>query len=290
MQKHTFETIGTTFEITVWDEKTQADFLELCVSCESITAAFDITYSRFRPDSLVTHLYTQTGVVSVPADLVAMLRLYERFAFATDEKMTPTIGVALEDAGYDAIYSLTERTQKRHVPRFTEAVTILDDTHIHLHEPVLFDFGALGKGYLIDMLCIFLQENGIRRFLVNGSGDIRYVGNGVPITSGLEHPFDSTQAVGIVTLTEGALCASATNRRAWGNNRNHYIDPITGASIEAISATWVYAKTAAEADGLSSALFFTTPKHLDSFSFEYLVLNNALRAQGSDYFTRGLFA
>lgn len=289
MHQYAFETIGTHFEITIWDEREYLELQRLFAVCKEKCEVFDALYSRFRSDSLVTRLYGQTGEMIVPEELVDILRLYERLTIATNGSITPTIGVALEDSGYDANYSLTVRSERRKIPSFHEALTIIDDTTIVIHEPVLLDFGALGKGYLIDRVFDFLQGEGIEKFLVNGSGDIRYQGVGAPIVAGLEHPHDATQAIGTFMLSEGALCASATNRRAWGEGINHYIDPATGASPQEIVATWVYAKTAAEADGLSSALFFVTPEQLSGFSFDYLVLNQALRARSSAVFQEGLF-
>lgn len=288
MYQHAFETIGTHFELTIWDEH-EAVVQKLFSQCEEMCGVFDVLYSRFRSDSLVCELYGRTGIVTVPKELVEMLRLYERLTFATNGSITPTIGVALEDSGYDANYSLRIRDEKRRIPSFHEALTIVDDETIEIHEPVLLDLGALGKGYLIDRLFEFLELAGVQRFLVNGSGDIRYKGNGTPIVAGLEHPHDTSQAIGTFTLTDGALCASATNRRAWGDGLNHYINPATGDSPQEIIATWVYAKTAAEADGLSSALFFVSSEQLRAFEFEFLTLNQSLRARSSEVFRVGLF-
>jgi thiamine biosynthesis lipoprotein len=290
MQRHSFETIGTTFTISIWDDIPAERFEEHVAVCMTTCDAFDREYSRFRPDSLVCRVRDARGAHTVPRDLVAMLRMYATLNRATNGVITPTVGVALEDIGYDQHYSLVEREEKQRVPSFDEALTILNDTEIEIHEPVLLDLGALGKGYLIDMLFDMLLERGIERFLVDGSGDVRYRGAGEPIVAGLEHPLDTTSAIGTFAMSEGALCASATNRRAWGNGRNHYVDPHTGASPQDVIATWVYAKTAAEADGLSSALFFVPPGVLAEFDFEYLVLRRDMSSVCSPRFAPGLFA
>ncbi len=289
MQRFSFETIGTTFTITIWDDISSEVFDGHVRACVATCEAFDRAYSRFRHDSLVSRLSESHGVHTVPPDLVAMLRMYQSLERVTGGAVTPTVGGALEDIGYDRTYSLVEREVKRPVPSFHDAIIILSDTEIDIQEPVLLDVGALGKGYLIDILYAMLLERGAQRFLVDGSGDVRYSGYGEPIVAGLEHPLDASQAIGTFPLSEGALCASATNRRAWGNGRNHYIDPRTGMSPQDVIATWVYAKTAAEADGLSSALFFVGPEALREYTFEYLVLMSDMTPRFSPRFAPGLF-
>lgn len=284
-----FEALGTHWRLAVWDTIPASDFERLTDVCIDRVRAFDALYSRFIPDSLVMRLSDMTGEVDVPHDLISMLRLYEKVYAATDGKVNPAIGFALSDSGYDAQYSLTPQSSIRDVPALPDALEILDDTHVRLKQPVLLDLGALGKGYLIDILYDILRESGVSRFLVDGSGDIRYQAEGgETITCGLEHPLDQTMAIGTLAMSGGALCASATNRRRWGE-RHHYIDPHTLGSPEDILATWVWAQTAALADGLSSALFFAEPEQLSAFQFEYLIVNRDLHAKSSAGFTAELF-
>ena len=72
----------------------------------------------------------------------------------------------------------------------------------------------------------------------------------------LEHPADPPKAIGVVELREGALCASASNRRSWGDGLHHVIDAVTGIPTADVIATWALAPDALHADGLATALFF----------------------------------
>lgn len=289
MQKHSWEALGTHFEITVWDQIEKTEFSSHAVRAEKITRDFDNLYSRFIPDSLISHLSTRVGEHEVPKDLVNMLRLYETLNVATEGKINPTIGFALSDSGYDATYSLIEKQNVREVPEFHDAIRIIDDSHIELLQPVLLDLGALGKGYVIDLMYEDMFASDLSRYLVDGSGDIRYFSNDqTPIECGLEHPEDPSSVIGTFSLVGGALCASATNRRRWGN-RHHYIDPHSRNSPNKIQATWVHTDNTALADGLSSALFFTAPENLSVFDFSYLVVNEHLQMKHSTDFSAELF-
>jgi FAD:protein FMN transferase len=288
--KASFEVLGTMFSITVWDPISEESFAEQVYRARMHAEGFDALYSRFKPASLVTTLSTQKGIFEVPHDLVAMLRLYERLGDATGGAINPAVGFALEDTGYDTAYTLRAKENIRPVPCLADALKILDDIHIELMQPVLLDLGALGKGYLVDRIHDDLRCAGLKHFLVDGSGDVRYASpDQEPIVCGLEHPHDPQQVIGTLSLTGGSLCASATNRRRWGD-RNHYFHPDTGESPGDIIATWVYAPEAALADGLSSALFFVPPEELYAFTFEYCIINAQMERKNSAGFAAEFFA
>lgn len=73
---------------------------------------------------------------------------------------------------------------------------------------------------------------------------------------GLEHPYDPTKAIGVVELQDAALCASAVNRRAWGDGLHHVLDARTGVPVRTWAATWAIASDAMRADAVATALFF----------------------------------
>jgi thiamine biosynthesis lipoprotein len=215
--------------------------------------------------------------------------LYEQLHDLSGGACTPLLGFALSDLGYDAGYSLTAKDVLRPVPKLHDAIRIEDDTHITLLQHVLIDIGALGKGYFVDVLAGYLQRQGIRRFLVDGSGDVFYQGDGTPIQAGLEHPGDTSKVIGVVPLEHGGLCASSGNRRAW-NGRNHIVDPRTLRSPDEIIATWVMAPTTALADGLATCLFFVEPERFSgAFRFEYCLLNRDYKVKRSPGFIAELF-
>ena len=80
----------------------------------------------------------------------------------------------------------------------------------------------------------------------------------------LEHPRDPTKAIGVVELAPGrALCASAVNRRTWGDRLHHVVDGRTGRPTADVVATWVLAdRSCMRADGLATAHFFADPEVL----------------------------
>jgi len=288
-KKITYESMGTSWTISIWDSVAESQLVELQKEILEKSENFNQKYSRFISDSFVTEISTKTGVIECPPDFVPMLRLYKKFYEASNGKLNPLIGFSISDLGYDANYSLKKREHVRPTWPLDKTIRIVDDTHVSIQEPVLVDFGALGKGYFVDTLKQYLVEQGFNRFLVDGSGDSAYVSQGEPVQVGLEHPDDPTKVIGRIEVVGGAICASGTNRRKWGNG-HHIIDPHTLISPDEIIATWVLADTAAVADGLATALFLSEPeKFKRDFKFEYCLLNKDYKIKRSAGFIAELF-
>jgi len=144
---------------------------------------------------------------------------------------------------------------------------VREGTTLVSQRPLVLDVGAAGKGYLVDLLSALLQDAGHTEFVVDGSGDLRHAGP-VDLQVGLEHPFEPRQVIGTVPLRDRALCASAVNRRAWGDGLHHILDARNGHPTREVVATWVITDDALTADGLATALFFTDMETLTrTFSF-----------------------
>lgn len=271
-----YDSMGTTWKVFIWDDISDEKLAELEKEIVNMSIDFDNTYSRFIKTSLVWKIADLgAGEYEVPQDFTNMLQMYFDFYDISEKKLNPLVGFTIHDLGYDDEYSLTPQEIIRQTPDLLDTVKIIDATHIRITQSALFDFGALGKGYFVDKIANYLKLKGTKHFLVDGSGDVYYFDvNKKPIEIGLEHPDNATMAIGKITHTHGALCASGINRRRW-REYHHVIDPHTGTSIrEQIKATWVSAENAALADALASCLFFVLPEAQSAHIFDYVVMND----------------
>ena len=230
---------------------------------------FDRTYSRFRADSLVSAVAEAAGRYRFPDDACRLFDLYDGLFDSTHGAVTPLVGRALEQLGYDARYSLTRRGPGMPAPEWPDEVA-RDGSTVVTRSPVLIDVGAAGKGYLVDLVGELLHGGGVHAFVIDASGDL-LVSGPEPTVVGLEHPFDPSMAIGEVTLANRSICASGSNRRVWGEGLHHILDGRTGEPTREVIATWAIADTALLADGLATALFFADPSELaDTFAFEWV--------------------
>jgi thiamine biosynthesis lipoprotein len=244
----TFEAIGTNWRIDTRDEL-PAPIVDAVT--ERVTR-FDRDWSRFRADSRIAALATP-GRHRLADDAGPLLDFYRELFTATGGRVTPLVGRTLEALGYDAAYRLRPAADIPSVPEWGDAIA-WDGEYLDVVTPVVLDVGAAGKGYLVDLVSDLLVDAGIDENIVDASGDLRT--RGVPMRIALEHPLDPRKAVGVAELTDGAFCASATTRRAWGDGLHHVLDPATGLPARGVLATWVLAPTALAADGIATALFF----------------------------------
>ena len=244
-----FDAIGTRWRIdTVEDLPVDAR-----AAVRRVIDDFDSSWSRFRSDSLVTLLARGSGPVPLPADGAAMLDAFAELSLATSGAVNPLVGASLERLGYDAEYSLSGGEPLAAPADWTARVR-WSDGRIALDSPALIDVGALGKGRLVDVVARTLAPWTGGHAVVDASGDLLVSGTTQRI--GLEHPFDPSRAIGVWEVQDAALCASAANRRAWGDGLHHVLDARTGVPVRAVAATWVVADTAMRADALATALFF----------------------------------
>ncbi|HWH25231.1 MAG TPA: FAD:protein FMN transferase [Pseudolysinimonas sp.] len=245
-----FEAIGTSWRIDTPAELTEVQRATVTARIDE----FDRAWSRFRDDSLVSRIAREPGHHRLPADAPPLLDWYRELYEGTAGQLSPLVGRALETLGYDASYRLTPLAVRERVPTWQDALA-RDGTHLDTVGPVMLDVGAAGKGYLVDLVGEVLNDLGVTTSIVDAGGDLRARGDAT-LRVALEHPRDATKAIGVVELHQGALCASASNRRAWGDGLHHVLDALTGEPTSAVIATWVLHADALHADGLATALFF----------------------------------
>lgn len=232
---------------------------------------FDADWSRFRSDSLVACLAREPGRYGFPDEAGPLGRIYSRLYQLTGGAMTPLVGRSLERLGYDAAYSLRPAGPPLPAPAW-ESVLTWSGTVLAVNAPVVLDIGAAGKGLLVDILAAELDAAGIGAFVIDASGDLLVRGT-EPVSVALEHPYNPAQAIGVIDVAGRALCASAANRRAWGDGLHHVLDGTTGQPARTAVATWTVAETAMVADALATALFFVPGATLqETFDFSWLTV------------------
>lgn len=278
-----FDAIGTSWQIetaTPLDDAARA-------AVDQAIAAFDREWSRFRPDSLVAALARGAGEVPAPADAADMLDAFVALDRATDGAVSPLVGASLAARGYDAEYGFADRGA---LPAPADWRRRLSWTGgmLRLGEPATIDVGALGKGRLVDRVLEILAPRVDGRVVVDASGDMAVHRTSQRIA--LEHPYDARRAIGVVEVTDAALCASATNRRAWGDGLHHVLDARTGEPVRTVAATWAIAPSAMRADAIATALFFDGgPELAHAWGVEWVRMTTDGRVEWSPGSTAELF-
>jgi thiamine biosynthesis lipoprotein len=288
LEQIAFEAIGTHWQITLYHLPVGFEAAPLFDQIRARIEQFEDTYSRFRPQSLLTKISKEAGEYQLPNDAEPLFSLYQNLYHTTEGAFTPLIGQALVDAGYDSKYSLQAQSLQQ-VLTWDETL-MYDFPKLTVKCPAILDFGAAGKGHIIDIVSKLIQQSSIHHFFVNAGGDIYYHNpQNQTLSVGLEHPHNKNQVIGTAQICNQSICGSAGNRRQW-EGFHHIINPHNLQSPRHIDALWVIASEAIIADALATCLFFVSAISLaKDYDFEYLIMYSDSSIEKSPHFPAELF-
>jgi len=144
-------------------------------------------------------------------------------------------------------------------------LVIKKDSLLALKKGVQIDCNGIAQGYTVDVIAGFLEQNGLKDFMVEVGGEIKVLGkNGMgenwkvgveaaEIIAGEWHPINS-----IIELNDEAITTSGVYRNFFnfkGERYSHILNPKTGFPVKnKIVAVTVIAENAITADAWDNAL------------------------------------
>ena len=211
--------------------------------------AIDRACSRFRADSELSRVNARAGrSVRVSGLLMEALEVALRAAELTEGDVDPTVGRALELAGYDRDWRLLDPPAgEPGPPPITARMTAgwrtvaLDREACAIRIPtsVGLDLGATAKAWAADRAATVAAAMSGCGVLVSLGGDIATRGPApdggwlVRVTD--DHRSGISAQGQTVSIRSGGLATSSTTVRRWrhaGHAMHHIIDPATGAPAQ----------------------------------------------------------
>jgi thiamine biosynthesis lipoprotein ApbE len=253
----TWEALGTTILLRLRSSsppgRAAADDPRLAaarLAVERELDAIDRACSRFRADSELSRVNASGGRPTAVSELFAhALELAMRAAELTDGDVDPTVGRALELAGYDRDWKLLEVACKTQPDAAGSPLVLsararsgwrtiaLDRRALTVRVPrgIGLDLGATAKAWAADRAAAAAAGVAGCGALVSVGGDIATAGpapaGGWPIRVTDDHRSDPSAAGQTVSIRSGGLATSSTSVRRWsqrGRAMHHIIDPHTG--------------------------------------------------------------
>ena len=142
----------------------------------------------------------------------------------------------------------------------------LEGNSILLKKPGMgITLDGIAKGYIVDKASDALSEHGIENYLINAGGDIRTSGrrqDGKPWTIAVQDPHKKRQYPDTIKLTDGAIATSGNYEVYFDREKmfHHIVNPQNGFSPNASASVSILAKTAMDADALSTSVFVMKPE------------------------------
>lgn len=216
----------------------------------------DRACSRFRADSELTRLNAHAGrTVRVAPLLVEATEVALRAAELTEGDVDPTVGRALELAGYDRDWRLLDRNsssvtspQKSVRASFRSGWRTVEVNRgratLRVPTGVRLDLGATAKAWAADRASQAVYEATGCGVLVGLGGDIATAGpapeRGWSIHVTDDHRAGPRAPGQTISIVGGGLATSSTTVRRWsheGQEMHHIIDPSTGAPAHSVWRT-----------------------------------------------------
>ena len=221
-------------------------------------------FSLYREDSALVALNRSGVLPSPPQELIFLLDECRRCWELTDGAFDPTV---------QALWTLYHEhfSKQGHDPAGPSAAALqaaldkvgfrcvaFDSNRIVLGRRGMgLTLNGIAQGYATDRIVAILRAGGIERSLVD-MGESRAVGSrdeGAPWRVGIADP-DAPERLGeTLEIVDRAVATSGAYgfRFDPGGRFNHLLDPNSGASARLYKSVTVIARTATEADGLSTA-------------------------------------
>ena len=209
--------------------------------------------NRNESDTVDTHIARNIDIATkinslTPRYDITVKPLVDAYGFAAKHREAkPNIDSLIKFVGFDKFHLEGNRIVK-------------DDSRVQI------DLNSIAKGYIVDMIAAWLDEQGCENYIVEVGGEICAKGvnaKGIAWRVGVDTPFENNQTPGryqqhVVQISGAALATSGNYRRFYYNDEgeriSHTLNPQTGRSqtTSLLSAT-VIAPRCATADALATA-------------------------------------
>lgn len=272
--------IGTTYSIR-YLENSQKSFQS---EIDSLIKAVNKSTSTYIPTSDISKINDGDSTVVVDAYFKEIFKKSEKIYDETDGDFDPTIGILVNAWGFgpeDAIENLDSVKIKELLTYVGfDKVSIENGKIKKTHPEIYFDFNAIAKGFLVDVIGRMFERSGIDNYMVEIGGEIRARGvnqRGDLWKIAIENPnFDGTRSFATTIQLDNESIATSGNYRKFriddsGKKYVHTINTKTGFATESnlLSASVISKSDCADVDGYATAFMAMGLENTQSFLEQY---------------------
>lgn len=273
-----FDTVTT----IIGYEESEEEFKAVCEEVKTLLNEYHKLFTIYNRYEDLNNLVTINDLVDgkhteveVDQRIIDMLTFAKEMYTETDGNVNIAMGSVLKiwhiyrneglDDPANAELPPMEKLQEAAKHTNIENLIIDDEKNtVFLADPEMsLDVGAIAKGYAAEKIAEYLEEKGIKGYLLNLGGNVRTIGQAGenPWNVGIENPdVDNEEKpyIEFLHLSGESLVTSGTYQRFYvvnGENYHHIIDPATlmpGTKYRSVS---VLTDDSGLGDAMSTALF-----------------------------------
>lgn len=223
------------------------------------------------PTGRTNQLLAAAGEFSANPSLIPLIKKSKLLYDQSEGLFNPAIGKLMQLWGYhDEIPSDGPPPSPEAIQQLVDEKPGMDSITIHgvrmnnTNPAVQLDFGAIAKGYVLDVILKDLKQMGVNNAIINTGGDLKVLGShgDRPWRIGIRHP----RAEGVIASLDvhdgEAVFTSGDYERYYeykGKRYHHIIDPRTGYPADQTQSVTVVHTDGATADAAATALFVAGP-------------------------------
>jgi len=257
--------LGTSFHITMDDGSGQVSESDI----DSIIHAMNRSLSTYIPNSDISRINKGDTLVLVDELFQEVFEKSARIFIETDGAFDPTIGTLVNAWGFGPGDPIEDMGQK-HVDSLLvfvgfQKLTMQNSRLIKMYPEMYLDFNANAKGFAVDVIGRFLEQQGVLNYLVEIGGEIRARGKNAKNKIwrvAIEKPnFDGSRSFQTIIALDNEAIATSGNYRKFkidastGEKYAHTIDTKTGypSKSNLLSASVIGEIDCADVDAYATA-------------------------------------
>lgn len=224
------------------------------------------------PMGRVNQLLAEGEPFSAPPSVLPLINKSLVYAELSGNLFNPAIGHLVDLWGFHSDSpECRPPPSTKEIQRLVAANPRMSDIHVDGmmmrsdNPSVKLDFGAIGKGYGIDLAVQHLRDLGIHNAILNAGGDLRAIGDrdGQPWRIAIRRPTGGVLAIIEVSGDESVFTSGDYERNFIyeGKTYHHIIDPRSGWPAVGTRSVTVIHTDATTADAAATALFVAGPEN-----------------------------
>jgi len=249
---------GTTYHITYENEIGN----DLNRQIDSLLEAFDLTFSEYIPNSIISRINRNDSTVEINEMFVTVFNKSVEIYRETGGAFDLTVGPLVDAWGFGP--EKKDTVNRKRIDSLLKLVGMnkvrISGKKLIKDSPgIILDVNGIAQGYSVDMVCDFFEKLGIKNYLVEIGGEVRAKGKndkGKLWRIGIDRPsYDSNPGENLQTILslDNKAVTTAGNYRSYfeenGVKYSHIIDPHTGKPIKnRLLSVTIVAKDALTAD------------------------------------------
>ena len=257
--------IGTTFTIKYLHTNNE-DYQS---KIDSLINAINKSTSTYIPTSDISRINDGDTTVVVDAYFEEVYTKSAKIVEETDGDFDPTVGILVNAWGFGPENEIADLDSLKIDSLLTyvgfHKVNLKNRKVTKMYPQIYFDFNAIGKGYLVDVISRLFEQNNISNYMVEIGGEIRARGvnqDNIPWKIAVENPNEdgSRSFATVIQLHDESIASSGNYRKyrktAEGKKYVHTINTKTGYASESnlLAASVIAKSDCADVDGYATAL------------------------------------